>query len=119
MDRFANEVAFEFAEKWLANPKMYIGLILPNKYPIGIRDAIKSTRKIIAYGEGRNVYFIATSNVTKYDILPHIQNELIWYPVEIGLYETDCFFLDSSRHNRLHKKHFLFLDENRNNETFS
>ena len=31
----------------------------------------------------------------------------------------DCLFLDSSRHNRLHKKHFLFLHENDDNNTFS
>ena len=87
---FTNEAAFEFAAKWLVYPKMYIGLILPNKYSIDIRDAVKSTRKIIANGDGRNVYFMATSNVTKYETFPHIQNELIWYPFEIGIYGTDC-----------------------------
>ena len=119
MEMFTNEAAFEFAAKWLVYPKMYIGLILPNKYSIDIRDAVKSTRKIIANGDGRNVYFMATSNVTKYETFPHIQNELIWYPFEIGIYGTGCLFLDSSRHNRLHKKHFLFLDENKTNGNFS
>ena len=46
MDRFANKAAFVFAEKWLANPKMYIGIILPNKCPLGTLDALKLTRKI-------------------------------------------------------------------------
>ena len=115
----ANKAALEFAHQWLANPKMYVGLMLPNKYLFGTNNAVKLIKKLNSDCEGRNAYFIADSNITKYDTILHPQNELIWYPYNIDHYDMDCNFLDSSRYKRLSKKHFLFLYENKETKTFS
>ena len=113
IESFQNEAALQFAQKWLATPRLYIGVLLPNKHQSNIRDIIRLTKKINSECEGKHAYFIVTSNITKYKTIAHTQKELIWYPFDIENYDTDCRFLDSSRYDRLYKKHFLFLDENR------
>ena len=41
METFASEAALEFAYKWVANPKMYVGLILPNKCPFRTSNIVR------------------------------------------------------------------------------
>ena len=115
----ANDEALRFASKWIESPKMYTSMVLPNKYRFRTRDVIQLTKKIIDEGNSRNAYFMWSKNVTRYNEIPHTQNELIWYPFNIENYQMDCIFLDSSRYDRLFKKHFLFLYENTNKGVFS
>ena len=119
MEMHINEAALEFAQKWLASPKMYVGLILPNGYPFSINDVVKLTKKINSDVEGRNAYLMVNSNVTIFNKIPHTQNELIWYPFDIENYDINCLFLDSSRYERLYKKHFLFSYEKTQQASFS
>ena len=115
----ANKAAWKFARKWLPTPKMYVGVILPKMHLFRTRDVVKLTKMFDAELEGKTTFFIFNSNVTKYNAIPHTQNELIWYPFGIENYEMDCSFLDSSQYDRLFKKNFLFHDENRKSRNFS
>ena len=113
------EAALEFAHKWVSNPKLYLGIVLPNTNLYNFSDMVKLIHKINAGHKRRLSYFMVNSNVTKYNTIPHTQNELIWYPFNIENYKMDCLFLDSSRFDRLYKKHFLFYDKNDPEQTFS
>ena len=106
IESFQNEAALQFAQKWLATPRMYVGVILPNKRQFNIRDIIRLTKKINSECKGKHAYFMVTSNITKYKTIAHSQKELIWYPFDIENYDTDCRFLDSTRYDRLYKKTF-------------
>ena len=120
METLASEAALEFAYKWVANPKMYIGLILPNKCSFRTSNIVRLI-KIVNRGSldaEKNAYFMVKSNVTKYNDILHKQNELIWYPFETKKYNMDCLFLDSSSNPILQKKHFLFHYRNKENNTF-
>ena len=119
MEMALNEAALTFAQKWLSNPKMYIVVILPNKYPFKIRDVVKLTRKIKSQNAGKNSFFMTISNLSKYITIPHTQNELIWYPFETENYYMDCHILESSKYDRLSKQYFLFLYENIKSRVFS
>ena len=114
-----HEAALEFAQKWLAIPKMYVDVIIPNKYLSKARDILKLIKKTLSGNNGRNAYFIFKLNQTIFKTIPHTQSELIWYPFDIGNYGMDCLFLDSSRDDLSYKKHFLLLDENKHNYTLS
>ena len=72
-----NEAALQFAQKWLATPRMYVGVILPNKHQFNIRDIARLTKKINSEREGKHAYFMVTSNITKYKKIAHTQKELI------------------------------------------
>ena len=115
----ANVAALTFAHKWLTNPKMYVGMILPHNYPLRAREIVKLTKILNAPREGRNTYFMVLSNVTYYNTIRHIQNELVWYPFGLENYEIDCSFLDSARYDELYKKNFLFLYESTVSTNFS
>ena len=117
MEMPENEAALEFAKKWLANPKMYIGVIVPNKSPFRTCDIVRLTKKVLR--NHKNTYLMIDSNVTKYNTLQHTQNELIWYPFNIEHYRLDCLFLDSNQYDRLYKKHFLFFKRKNKNVNFS
>ena len=119
IEMIENEAALHFAYQLLAIPRMYVGVILPRKYSFKVHDIVKLTKKINSYGEGRSAYFMIHSNLTKFKTIPHTQNELIWYPFDIKNYDMNCLFVGSPRYDRLYRKHFLFLDEHRNNDTFS
>ena len=43
---FASQIALEFGCKWLANPKMYVGIAIPNNYPYSVPAAVKLTKSI-------------------------------------------------------------------------
>ena len=118
IEMLENEAALHFANQWLATPRMYVGLILPNKFSFEVHDVVKLTKKISSYGKGKSAYFLINSNITKFKTIPHTQKELIWYPFDIRNYDMSCVFLGSPRYDRLYKKHFLFLHEHRSNKTF-
>ena len=119
IEMLQNEAALHFAYEWLATPKMYFGVILPNKYSFKVQDVVNLAKKFNSDGEGKSAYFMIHSNLTRFKTIPHTQNELIWHPFDIQNYDLNCLFLGSPRYDRLYRKHFLFLDERRNNETFS
>ena len=119
IEMLENEAALHFANQWLATPKMYIGVILPNKYSLKVHEVVYLAKNFNSDGEGKSAYFMIHSNVTKFKTIPHTQNELIWYPFDIRNYELNCLFLGSPWYDRLYKKHFMFLNEHRNNETSS
>ena len=114
-----NEAALHFAYQWLATPRMYVGVILPNKNSFKVQDVLNLAKKFNSDGEVKSAYFMIHSNLTRFKTIPHTQNELIWYPFDIRNYDMNCLFLGSPRYDRLYKKHLLLLNENRNNETFS
>ena len=118
IEMLENEAAVHFANQWLAIPKMYVGVILPNKYSFKVQNVVKLTKKIAFDGEGKSAYFMIHSNLTIFKTIPHTQKELIWYPFDTKHYDMDCLFLGSPRYDRLYEKHFLFLHEDRKNNTF-
>ena len=119
MDNLANDVALEFAHKWLDSPKLYVDVVLPNKRPLTTRDVVGLLKKINTGHKGRQAYFIFNSNVTIYNTISHTQNELVWFPFDIKRYDLDCRFLDYSRYAKLYKKHFLFRNDIEENPKFS
>ena len=104
-----NEAALQFAYRWLENSIMHVGMIIPNKHPFTTGDLVKLVKKINADREGKTIFFMVNSNVTKQNSMPPAQNELIWFPFDIKNYDIDCIFIEPSRHNRLTKKHFFVL----------
>ena len=113
------EAAIEFADRWLATPKMFFGIMLPPKASFRKSQIVQLATKIITHLQGRNSYFMFNLNITKYSDLPHTQHELIWYPINIEHYDLNCQFLDADQSDRLYKKHFLFLERNHKNRNFS
>ena len=95
----ASGAALEFAQEWFVDPKMYIGMILPNIHPFRTRDVMKLAKKINAGFEGRDIFFMVHSNITIYNVIPHTRNELIWYPFHTTNYEMDCRIFDSTLYN--------------------
>ena len=65
IESFQIKAALQFARKWLATPRMYVGVILPNKHQFNIRDIARLTKKINSEREGKHAYFMVTSNITK------------------------------------------------------
>ena len=45
LESWASESSLEFGHKWLASPKTFIGMVLPNMYPIRIKDVVKLTKE--------------------------------------------------------------------------
>ena len=114
-----HKIALRFGYQWLKSPKMYLGIMVPSKRHFRTRNVVNLAKKINAGYMGRPSFIMINSNLSKYNVILHQQDELLWYPSNIKDYGMDCLFLDSSRYDRLHKKHFLFLHEDMDNDTFS
>ena len=63
IETLQHEAALEFAQKWLAIPKMYVNVIIPNKYISKARDILKLIKKTLSSNNGRNAYFIFQLNI--------------------------------------------------------
>ena len=113
-----NRIALRFGYQWLKSPKMYLGIMVPSKRHFRTRNVVNVAKKINAGYMGRPSFIMINSNLSKYNVILHQQDELLWYPFNINDYGMDCLFSDSSRYDRLHKKHFLFLYEDMDNDTF-
>ena len=66
-----NEAALQFAHQWLANPKMYVGILVPNKRHFSAIDVVRLAKNINAGRKFRNLFLLIDSNVTKYNAIPH------------------------------------------------
>ena len=113
-----NRIALRFGYQWLKSPKMYLGIMVPSKRHFRTRNVVNLAKKINDGYMGRPSFIMINSNLSKYNVILHQQDELLWYPFNINDYGMDCLFSDSSRYDRLHKKHFLFLYEDMDNDTF-
>ena len=113
-----NEIALRFGYQWLKSPKMYLGIMVPSKRHFRTRNVVNLAKKINAGYIGRPSFIMMNSNLSKYNVILHQQDELLWYPFNINDYGMDCLFSDSNRYDRIHKKHFLFRHEDMDNDTF-
>ena len=105
-----NEIALRFGYQWLKSPKMYLGIMVPSKRHFRTRNVVNLAKKINAGYIGRPSFIMMNSNLSKYNVILHQQDELLWYPFNINDYEMACIFSDSSQYDRIHKKHFFLCN---------
>ena len=109
-----SDSALKFSEKWLATPKLSVGLILPTKPTFRLHSIVSLAKKMTKNYQN-NAYFLATNNITKYKGTKSPQNDLMWLPFEFKHYYLDCQVLTSFSRDRKSKKHILLFTERHRN----
>ena len=114
LDSIVLESAVIFSEKWIKSPKQYVSIILP-EYPHSNENEVLKLSDILRRNVKRNAYFLFISDFKEYrNKTKHHQEELLWFPYELGKYELNCQNLGLFSNSILNKKHFFFFSEDTN-----
>ena len=117
LDMFAVESALKFSEKWLTNSTIHITMLLPTHAQFKFKDVVNIKKKMTEVFK-RNVYFMFSTNISKYNNLQHPQTELLWFPLETKHYDLDCRVFNTSKKYRTGQKHFLVFAETKQDVEF-
>ena len=95
----------KFSEVWLSTPKQYIFVAFPISYPA---KSIYKSMSQIQEKATRNMYFRYGYDVSNINSTKHYQNELLWFPLNLESYNSNCQNFGLISESIMKKKHIIF-----------